>query len=59
MGLQSEGVHLLRKPRDRRLFLLANEMPDTLGRRYRWWSWAHLAAFLGLGVWGLILLGVR
>lgn len=59
MGLQSEGVHLLRKPRDRRLFLLANEMPDTLGRRYRWWSWAHLVAFLGLGVWGLILLGVR
>lgn len=59
MGLQSEGVHLLRKPRDRRLFLLANEMPDTLGRRYLWWSWVHLAAFLGLGIWGLLLLGVK
>ncbi len=59
MGLQSEGVHLLHKPRDRRLFLLANEMPETLGRRYRWWSWLHLAAFLGLGCWGLILLGFR
>lgn len=59
MGNQSEGVHLLRKPRDRRLFLLANEMPDTLGRRYLWWSVAHLVAFLGLGIWGLILIGIK
>lgn len=58
-GAQTEGVHLLRKPRDRRLFLLANEMPDKLGRRYRIWSWVHLIAFIGLGAWGLILLGIR
>lgn len=59
MGRQSEGVHLLRKPHDRRLFLLANEMPYTLGRRYRWWSWAHLVAFFALGIWGLALAGIK
>lgn len=51
-----EGVHLLRKPADGRLFLLANEMPDRIGSRYRWWSWIHLAVFIGTGTAGLILL---
>lgn len=51
-----EGVHLMRKPKDGRLFLLANEMPETLGRRYRWWSWVHLLIFLGTGISGLVLL---
>jgi hypothetical protein len=51
-----EGVHVLRKPRDGRLFLLANEMPDTLGSRYRFWGWAHLAIFLGAGSAGLLML---
>jgi len=54
-----EGVHLLRKPTDGRLFLLANEMPETLGRRYRWWSWFHLVFFLGTGIGGLVLLGIK
>jgi hypothetical protein len=34
-------------------------MPDKLGRRYLWWSWAHLTGFIGLGAWGLVLLGVK
>jgi hypothetical protein len=51
-----EGVHLLRKPGDGRLFLLANEMPDMLGSRYRFWSWVHLAVFLGAGSAGLSML---
>ena len=55
----SEGVHMLRKPGDGRLFLLASEMPDKLGRRYRIWAWFHLAAFLALGISGLVTLGVR
>lgn len=59
LGSHSEGVHLLRKPADGRLFLLASEMPDKLGRRYRFWAWLHLSAFLGLGAWGLILLGFK
>lgn len=54
-----EGVHLLRKPRDGRLFLLANEMPDTLGRRYRWWSWLHLLIFIGAGVGSLLWVGIK
>lgn len=50
-----EGVHLLRKPRDGRLFLLANEMPDALGRRFLWWSVLHLVVMLGTGIGGLLL----
>lgn len=51
-----EGVHLLRKPGDGRLFLLANELPDKIGSRYRYWSWAHFVIFLGAGSAGLIML---
>jgi hypothetical protein len=51
-----QGVHFLRKPRDGRLFLIANELPDRLGSRYRMWSWIHLAAFFGLGTAGLVML---
>lgn len=51
-----EGVHLLRKPRDGRLFLLANDLPEKIGSRYRYWSAAHLVIFLGAGSAGLIML---
>jgi len=51
-----EGTHLLRKPPDGRLFLLANEMPDKLGARYRFWSWVHLVIFIGAGSAGLVML---
>ena len=51
-----EGVNVLRKPGDGRLFLLANEFPDRLGARYRFWSWVHLLAFLGGGAAGLLML---
>lgn len=54
-----EGVHLLRQPRDKRLFLLANEMPDTLGRRYQLWSVFHLVVMIATGVGSLILFGVK
>lgn len=52
----TEGVHLLRKPGDGRLFLLANELPEKIGARYRYWSWAHLVVFLGAGCAGLLML---
>jgi hypothetical protein len=52
----TEGTHILRKPKDGRLFLLANEMPDNLGARYRIWSWVHLVIFIGAGCSGLIML---
>jgi len=52
----TQGVHLLRKPRDGRLFLIANALPDELGSRYRLWSVLHLAVFVAAGSAGLILL---
>jgi len=51
-----EGTHLLCKPRDGRLFLLANEAPDKIGERYRFWSGLHLVIFIGAGSVGLIML---
>lgn len=51
----SEGVHLLRKPRDGRLFLLANVLPEKLGRRFALWSWLHLSVFFGAGATSLLL----
>jgi hypothetical protein len=50
-----EGVHLLRKPRDGRLFLLADMVPEAIGRRFALWSWLHLAVFFGAGVASLML----
>lgn len=51
-----DGVHLLRKPRDGRLFLLANELPDKLGRRFAFWSAMHLLIFFGAGIAALLVL---
>jgi hypothetical protein len=51
----TEGVHLLRKPRDGRLFLLACELPDKLGRRFAFWSALHLTVFLGAGIAALFV----
>jgi len=45
-----DGVHLLRKPHDGRLFLLANQIPEKLGRRFALWSAIHLLIFLGAGM---------
>jgi hypothetical protein len=52
----TEGVHILRKPADGRLFLLANELPEKIGARYRNWSVAHFLVFLGAGSAGLFML---
>jgi hypothetical protein len=52
----AEGIHLLRKPGDGRLFLLANELPDKIGARYRFWSIVHFVIFLGAGSAGLVML---
>jgi hypothetical protein len=51
-----EGVHVLCKPADGRFFLLADELPDKLGARYRFWSWVHMIVFLAAGSVGVILL---
>lgn len=54
-GAITEGVHILRKPRDGRLFLLACALPDKLGRRFAFWSALHLAFFIGAGTAALLL----
>lgn len=49
-----QDLHTMQRPRDGRLFLLANELPERIGLRYRWWGWAHLALFfvlVGAGLW--------
>jgi hypothetical protein len=50
-----DGVNLLRKPSDGRLFLLANEVPEKLGRRFAFWSGVHLLVFFGAGIASLLL----
>lgn len=50
-----DGVHLLRRPQDGRLFLLANELPEKLGRRFAVWASIHVAIFLGAGAAALAL----
>lgn len=40
--LQS-GTNVMHKPRDGRLFLISDLDPSRLARRYRMWTWLHLA----------------
>lgn len=37
-----DGVHILRRPADGRLFLLSNLSPRQLSKRYANWAWLHL-----------------
>jgi len=49
-------LHLLGQPRDGKLFLISNLMPEKLSRRYLFWSWAHVLIFFGaLGALGWLL----
>jgi hypothetical protein len=50
-----DGVHILTKPRDGRLFLLSNELPDRLGRRFALWSGVHVIVFFAAGVGALVM----
>lgn len=40
------GVHVMRAPRDRRLYLLSSLSPQKLRQRYVWWSLFHLTVLL-------------
>lgn len=40
-------LNILGRPRDGRLFLVSNLTPDSLARRFLWWSWVHLAILFG------------
>ncbi|TCV79019.1 hypothetical protein [Sulfurirhabdus autotrophica] len=41
-----DGVHVMRKPRDGRLFLISNQPPEKLIRTYAIWAWLHLVLFI-------------
>lgn len=41
-----DGVHVMRKPGDDRLFLISNLPPQRLVRRYGVWAWVHLGFLL-------------
>jgi hypothetical protein len=45
-------LHLMRMPENRGLYLISSLPPTRLARRYRLWSWVHLAFFF-LGLAGL------
>ncbi len=40
------GVHIMRAPRDNRLYLLSSLSPQKLRQRYIWWSFFHLLTCL-------------
>ena len=44
--LQAE-LHVMRRPEDKRLYVISTLGPERLSRRYRWWSLAHLTLFFG------------
>lgn len=53
-----DGVHLLRKPGDGRLFLLSNLPEENLARKYVLWGGFHLLTFMGATGGTVYLLGV-
>jgi hypothetical protein len=50
-----EGVNILYKPTDGRVFLLAAEVPEKIGRHFVLWSWMHLVFFLAAGIAAYLL----
>jgi len=53
-----DGTHLLRKPKDGRLFLLSNLPEKNLARKYVLWGGFHLLTFMGATGCAAYLLGV-
>jgi hypothetical protein len=52
------GMHIVRKPSAKRLYLLSNIMPEQLAARYFYWGWFHLMVFflaLVVAVWSGLL----
>lgn len=46
-AISSAETHVMRSPADGRLYLISDLDPNRLAMRYRYWSWFHLAVFLG------------
>ena len=43
---QAPGYHVMRAPKNTRLYLISNLPPHQLRQRYLWWSYFHFTAFL-------------
>ncbi len=56
--LSQPGVSIMRKPRDGRLFLLADRSPEQIARRYGFWTLTQLMIALSAGT-GLVVLFAR
>ncbi len=52
-----DGTHLMRKPKDGRLFLLSNLPEENLARKYVLWGWFHLLTFVGACCTAVFMLG--
>jgi hypothetical protein len=48
-------MHLITKPPDGRVFILAGALPERIGRRFALWSWGHLIFFFGAGIASFLL----
>ncbi len=46
-ALGAPDAHVMRKPRNQRLYLISDLDPNRIARRYRWLAAFHLAVFLG------------
>ena len=53
----NKDIHIVCAPTDERPFVLSNQDPDRLVRRFQWWSWFHLMMLIGSVVTLLVLLG--
>ena len=50
--LSAPELHVMRRPADKRLFLISDRDPEQIGRNYRWLAAFHACVFLGTAAAG-------
>lgn len=50
-----QAVHLMTKPADGRVFILASTLPERIGKRFALWAWAHLVFLFGAALASFVL----
>lgn len=51
-ALAAPELHVVRRPADRRLYLISDRNPEHIGRNYRWLAAFHACVFLGAAAAG-------
>lgn len=51
-ALAAPELHVIRRPADKRLFLISDRDPEQIGRNYRWLAGFHACVFLGAAAAG-------